>query len=96
MMMVVVIYPAISYFLIMLNPCFIFLTQGVIIEKEECINHVGKRLGTALHNLLTDCSKRGTTLGGNGMVMGDSPKIRFASSKFTTHKPFVGITLHTR
>ena len=29
------------------------------IVKEECINHVSKRLGTALRNLATDCSKRG-------------------------------------
>ena len=34
--------------------------------KEECINHVGKRLGTALRNLTSDCSKRGITLGGKG------------------------------
>ena len=29
------------------------------IYKEECINHVAKRLGTALRNLTADCSKRG-------------------------------------
>ena len=29
------------------------------IVKEECINHVSKRRGTALRNLATDCSKRG-------------------------------------
>ena len=45
MVMAMVIYPAISGFLIMLNPCFIFLTPGVIIEKEECINRVGIDLG---------------------------------------------------
>ena len=30
------------------------------ITKEECINHVSKRLGTALRNLVSDCSKKGT------------------------------------
>ena len=34
--------------------------------KEECINHVGKRLGTALRNLVHDNTKRGITLGGKG------------------------------
>ncbi|KAK7467979.1 hypothetical protein BaRGS_00036785 [Batillaria attramentaria] len=38
----------------------------VTIEKEECINHVSKRLGTALRNLVADCRKRGITLGGRG------------------------------
>ncbi|XP_070175731.1 uncharacterized protein [Littorina saxatilis] len=38
----------------------------VTIEKEECINHVSKRLGTALRNLVTDCRKKGITLGGRG------------------------------
>lgn len=36
------------------------------IVKEECINHVAKRLGTALRNIVSDCSKRGITLGGRG------------------------------
>ncbi|GFO19521.1 hypothetical protein PoB_004602600 [Plakobranchus ocellatus] len=36
------------------------------IEKEECLNHVGKRLGTALRNLVSDCSKKKITLGGRG------------------------------
>ncbi|GFO12966.1 hypothetical protein PoB_003947100 [Plakobranchus ocellatus] len=39
---------------------------NVVIVKEDCINHVGKRLGTALRNLVSDCSKKGTTLGGRG------------------------------
>ncbi|GFO20577.1 hypothetical protein PoB_004708200 [Plakobranchus ocellatus] len=38
----------------------------VVILKEDCINHVGKRLGTALRNLVADCSKKGITLGGRG------------------------------
>ncbi|KAK7101737.1 hypothetical protein V1264_020074 [Littorina saxatilis] len=38
----------------------------VTIEKEECINHVSKRLGTALRNLVTDCRKKGITLGRRG------------------------------
>ncbi|KAL8592498.1 hypothetical protein ACOMHN_021440 [Nucella lapillus] len=38
----------------------------VHIEKEECINHVSKRLGSALRNLVADCRKKGVTLGGRG------------------------------
>ncbi|GFS27737.1 hypothetical protein ElyMa_005299200 [Elysia marginata] len=38
----------------------------VEIEKEDCINHVGKRLGAALRNLVADCSKKGITIGGRG------------------------------
>ena len=37
-----------------------------IIEKEDCINHVCKRPGTALRNLVADASKRKITLGGRG------------------------------
>lgn len=36
------------------------------VEKEDCLNHVGKRMGSALRNLVADASKRGTTLGGRG------------------------------
>ncbi|KAL8615826.1 hypothetical protein ACOMHN_048534 [Nucella lapillus] len=38
----------------------------VHIEKEECINHVSKRLGSALRNLVADCRKKSVTLGGRG------------------------------
>ncbi|GFR72993.1 hypothetical protein ElyMa_005719700 [Elysia marginata] len=34
------------------------------IQKEDCINHIRKRLGAALRNLVSDCSKRGVTLRG--------------------------------
>lgn len=37
---------------------------GGNIKKEECINHVAKRMGTALRNLVKDERTRGTTLGG--------------------------------
>ena len=40
--------------------------DSIEIDKEECINHVSKRLGSALRNLVTDCRKRGVTLGGHG------------------------------
>ena len=30
----------------------------VPVEKEECVNHVSKRLGTALRNMAADCRKR--------------------------------------
>ena len=36
----------------------------IAIKKEECVNHVSKRLGTALRNLVSAQSKRGLTLGG--------------------------------
>ena len=38
----------------------------VVLEKEECINHVSKRLGTALRNLASSGKKAGVTLGGRG------------------------------
>ncbi|GFR62329.1 hypothetical protein ElyMa_001869100 [Elysia marginata] len=38
----------------------------VYLSKEDCMNDVGKRFGTALHNLVADSSKRGITLGGRG------------------------------
>ena len=34
------------------------------VVKEECINHVSKRLGTALRSISKRCSKSGTRLGG--------------------------------
>ncbi|KAE8742809.1 hypothetical protein FOCC_FOCC011667 [Frankliniella occidentalis] len=37
-----------------------------VIEKEECVNHVSKRMGTALRNLVQDNKKGGTSLGGRG------------------------------
>ena len=40
--------------------------EDVQIDKEECINHVSKRLGSALRNVVADCRKRGVTLGGRG------------------------------
>ncbi|GFS07561.1 hypothetical protein ElyMa_001252300 [Elysia marginata] len=33
--------------------------EDVEIRKEECMNHVEKRMGTALRNLVQDCKKRG-------------------------------------
>lgn len=36
----------------------------VDVVKEECTNHVSKRIGTALRNLVSTESKRGNTLGG--------------------------------
>lgn len=38
--------------------------EDIEMDKEECINHVSKRLGSALRNIVTDCRKRGVTLGG--------------------------------
>ena len=38
----------------------------VELQKEECINHVAKRLGTALRKLAASGKKAGVTLGGRG------------------------------
>ncbi|GFV13215.1 uncharacterized protein TNCV_3655351 [Trichonephila clavipes] len=36
----------------------------IVIKKEECINHVTKRLGTALRSTVKDCRTQGISLGG--------------------------------
>ena len=36
----------------------------VIIEKEECLNHVAKRLKTGLKNVVAEWRVKGVTLGG--------------------------------
>lgn len=38
--------------------------NNIGLEKEECINHVSKRLGTALKNLVKECKAKKVTLGG--------------------------------
>ncbi|XP_035825594.1 uncharacterized protein LOC118477666 [Aplysia californica] len=38
----------------------------VTVEKKECVNHVAKRLGTALRKLVEDKKKVKVTLGGHG------------------------------
>ena len=42
--------------------------SGVVVEKHECLNHVGKRMGTQLRNLVKQKSKEKpkVTLGGKG------------------------------
>ena len=40
--------------------------DNTVIVKEECINHVAKRLRTALRKLSTKSKKKGVTLGGRG------------------------------
>ncbi|KAJ4432026.1 hypothetical protein ANN_20640 [Periplaneta americana] len=39
---------------------------SVAIQKEECINHIGKRLGTALRKAVSEWRTRGCKLGGRG------------------------------
>ncbi|KAJ4433627.1 hypothetical protein ANN_15937 [Periplaneta americana] len=39
---------------------------SVAIKKEECINHIGKRLGTALRKAVSEWRTRGCKLGGRG------------------------------
>ncbi|GFY05495.1 uncharacterized protein TNCV_218771 [Trichonephila clavipes] len=36
----------------------------IVIKKEECINHVSKRLGTTLRSTVKDCRAQGISLGG--------------------------------
>ena len=38
----------------------------VELHKEECVNHIAKRLGTALRKLAASSKKSGVTLGGRG------------------------------
>lgn len=38
--------------------------KDVILKKEECVNHVSKRLGTGLRNAVKEWKARGVTLGG--------------------------------
>lgn len=40
--------------------------EHVLIEKEECVNHVAKRLGTALRELVKTTRAKNITLGGRG------------------------------
>ena len=40
--------------------------SDLVVEKRECINHVAKRLGTALRKVVDDKRKAKITLGGNG------------------------------
>ena len=42
--------------------------KDVAIKKEECINHVSKRMGTALRNLKEQCTAKGESIGGKGKL----------------------------
>ena len=46
--------------------CSLKVYGDTVIEKEECVNHVAKRLGSALRKLSTQSKKKGVTLGGRG------------------------------
>lgn len=39
----------------------------VSIEKEECVNHIAKRMGTGLRKLVKEWKVKGVTLGGRGV-----------------------------
>ncbi|KAE8739199.1 hypothetical protein FOCC_FOCC015305 [Frankliniella occidentalis] len=39
--------------------------DDIIISKDECVNHIGKRMGTALRKVVHDSSKKKETLGGS-------------------------------
>ncbi|GFU55279.1 uncharacterized protein TNCV_427761 [Trichonephila clavipes] len=49
--------------------CVIDMLTGYVVDfevmsKEECINHVSKRLGTALRSTVKDCRAQGISSGG--------------------------------
>ena len=46
--------------------CDLNIYGDVELQKEECINHVAKRLGTAFRKLASSGKKHGVTLGGRG------------------------------
>ena len=46
--------------------CSLNIHGDTPIEKDECINHVANRVGTALRKLSTQSKKKGVTLGGRG------------------------------
>ncbi|GFS55440.1 uncharacterized protein TNCV_1627141 [Trichonephila clavipes] len=53
--------------------CVIDMLTGYVVDfevmsKEECINHVSKRLGTALRSTVKDCRAQGISLGGKAHV----------------------------
>ena len=35
-----------------------------IVKKEECVNHVGKRMGTALNNIVAEAKSEGSSVSG--------------------------------
>ena len=43
--------------------------KDVSINKDECINYVSKRIGTALRNLKEQCTAKGESIGGKGFKL---------------------------
>eukprot|EP00795_Rhopilema_esculentum_P016781 gene16781-8241_t len=39
-----------------------------IVEKEECVNHVAKRMGTALNNIVAEAKSQGSSVSGKGKL----------------------------
>ncbi|GFO04327.1 hypothetical protein PoB_003083200 [Plakobranchus ocellatus] len=68
---------------------FLALSNGNIyggdcpIEKEECVNHVSKRLNTGLRNLKSSLSKKSIRIGGNAKGSLSDPKIGLLQSYYT-------------
>ena len=56
---------------------------GYKIEKQECINHIGKRLYTALKKVVHDCSVQKTTIGGSKAGSLTDDKIRKLQGYYT-------------
>jgi len=43
--------------------------KDVSINKDECINYVSKRIGTALRNLKEQCTAKGESIGEKGFKL---------------------------
>ena len=39
-----------------------------IIKKEDCVNHISKRMGTALRNLVSEAKAKGSSVSGKGKL----------------------------
>ena len=40
----------------------------VVIKKEDCVNHISKRMGTALRNLVSEAKAKGSSVSGKGKL----------------------------
>ncbi|GFS02201.1 hypothetical protein ElyMa_006439500 [Elysia marginata] len=56
----------------------------VVVTKEECVNHVSKRLNAGLRKLVSSMSKQNVRLGGNKKGSLTAPKIGLLQSFYTT------------
>ncbi|XP_005090918.1 uncharacterized protein LOC101850529 [Aplysia californica] len=57
--------------------------DGIAVTKGECVNHVSKRIGTQLRNVVADERKRGVALGGRASLALTQEKIAKLQVYFT-------------